>query len=236
MFKSYFTVAIRGLLRHKFYAVLNIVGLAIGVGCFLVAVLYLDHGFKWESHHENLDQIYRVVREVTDGGGKRFEPGTRPVAALLEAEFPEVLHAVKMLNREMWVYADDVGFNEMTCIATKNIVDVFTYPLAKGDAKTGLDRPFTCYITETLAEKLFGEQDAIGRIVSVHYKWLKRRLRSHGRFEGHPDGDQHETSLRVSHGNLSRRSVEIDRLGSLAHQLVYRAPPDLPLPKARCGR
>lgn len=175
MFRSYLTITIRHLKRHRFHTLLNIIGLSIGVGCFLIAIIYADHQFSYNRQHENLDQIYRVVRQVTDSGGKRYDIGTRAVGPLLADTFPEIEDAVKVLNRQMFISAEDVGFNGKVAVATPNILKVFTYPLIKGDPNS-LKRPGTAMLTEEYATKLFGSANPLGKIVKVDYKWFKGDL------------------------------------------------------------
>jgi putative ABC transport system permease protein len=172
MLRSYLTIALRNLKRHRFYALLNVIGLSIGVGCFLIAVIYASHEFSYNQHHLKLERIYRVVTEVTDLDGKHFNVNTRAVASHLEAEFPEIEHAVKMLNRQMWMSSGNVGFNGMTCIAGPNVLDTFTYPMVEGDPES-IKRPGTAFITQSFARKLFGNRQAIGQTISVDYKWVK---------------------------------------------------------------
>ena len=166
MLLSYLTIVLRNLQRHRFYALLNLIGLSIGVSCFLVAAIYTHKQLSYNTQHENLDRIYRVVREVTDSGGTRFDIGTRAVGSYLADAFPEVKHAVKILNRPMFVSTELRGFNEMVAVSTPNIREVFTYPLVSGDP-TSLATPGSAFITEYLASKLFGDQDPIGQPVRV---------------------------------------------------------------------
>jgi putative ABC transport system permease protein len=172
MLRSYLTIALRNLKRYRFYALLNVVGLSIGVASLLIAIIYADQQFSFHRQHENLDRIYRVVRKITDTDGTRFEVKTKAVANRLEGAFPEVEQTVKVFNRLMWISSRDVGFNQKVACASPRFLDVFTYPLVKGDPES-LKRPGAAFITQSVARKLFGEDEAIGRIVSVDYKWFR---------------------------------------------------------------
>ena len=94
------------------------------------------------------------------------------MARHLEAAFPEIERAVQIFNRIMWVHTNERGFKARTCIANSSILDVFTFPILKGDP-TSLNRHGTAFITAAFAQQLFGSQDPIGRTVSVDYKWVK---------------------------------------------------------------
>ena len=84
MIKNYLTVALRNLHRHAFYSFLNVLRLAVGVACALLAVLYVDNQFTYDAHHEKRDRIYRVIREATDNEGVRFDAGTHPMAPAMK--------------------------------------------------------------------------------------------------------------------------------------------------------
>jgi putative ABC transport system permease protein len=171
MFKSYLTLATRNLVRHRFYALINIIGLSIGIGCFLVAFIYADYEFSFNRQHEKLDRIYNVVSEITGVAGTRSSVYTKALGKQLAAGIPEIESAVQTLNRPMWVSTEERGYTVRTCLASPGILDTFTYPLLRGDPRS-LDRPGTAFITQSLASRLFGNEDAIGRTVSVNYKLI----------------------------------------------------------------
>ena len=173
MLWNYLTVGFRNLRRHAFYSILNILGLAVGIACMLLAVLYVGYQFRFDQHHEKSDRIYRVIRKIKDVSGERYDLGTKPVAPHLRDKFPEVEAVTRMLVRSMWASNEDRGFNTRVCITDAEMFDVFTLPMVVGDPKTGLNDPHTAFLSQTLAHKLFGDEDPIGKTVNIHYKWFK---------------------------------------------------------------
>ena len=173
MLWNYLTVGFRNLRRHAFYSILNILGLAVGIACMLLAVLYVGYQFRFDQHHEKSDRIYRVIRKIKDVSGERYDLGTKPVAPHLRGKFPEVEAVTRMLVREMWASNEEHGFNTRVCITDAEMFDVFTLPMVVGDPETGLNDPHTAFLSQTLARKLFGEEDPIGKTVNIHYKWFK---------------------------------------------------------------
>ena len=173
MLWNYLTVGFRNLRRHAFYSILNILGLAVGIACMLLAVLYVGYQFRFDQHHEKSDRIYRVIRKIQDVSGERYDLGTKPVAPHLRDKFPEVETVTRMLVRGMWASNEDRGFNTRVCITDAEMFDVFTLPMIVGDPKTGLNDPHTAFLSQTLAHKLFGDEDPIGKTVNIHYKWFK---------------------------------------------------------------
>ena len=173
MIWNYLTVGFRNLRRHAFYSLLNILGLAVGIACMLLAVLYVGYQFRFDQHHEKSDRIYRVIRKIKDVSGERYDLGTKPVAPHLRDKFPEIEAVTRMLVRGMWASNEEHGFNTRVCITDAEMFDIFTLPMVVGDPKTGLNDPHTAFLSQTLAHKLFGEEDPIGKTVNIHYKWFK---------------------------------------------------------------
>ena len=173
MIGNFVTIAFRNLKRHRFYTLVNLVGLVIGVTCFIVAALYLDYHIQFNAGHTKSDHMYRLIRHVKDAEGEHFDPGTKAVARHLEAEFPEVEHAVKVLNRRMYVSTPEGrSFLEWVAIADSTVMDVFDFQVLRGDAKTGLLEHGACFVTQSLAGKLFPDEDPVGKTVHVEFKWV----------------------------------------------------------------
>ena len=173
MLWNYLTVGFRNLRRHAFYSLLNILGLAVGIACMLLAVLYVGYQFRFDQHHEKSDRIYRVIRKIQDVSGERYDLGTKPVAPHLRDKFPEVEAVTRMLVRGMWASHEDRGSSARVCVTDAEMFDIFTLPIVVGDPKTGLNDPHTAFLSQTLAHKLFGNEDPIGKTVNIHYKWFK---------------------------------------------------------------
>lgn len=173
MLWNYLTIGFRNLRRHTFYSLLNILGLAVGIACMLLAVLYVGYQFRFDQHHEKSDRIYRVIRKIKDVSGDRYDLGTKPVAPHLRDKFPEVEAVTRMLIRSMWASHEDRGSSARVCVTDVEVFDIFTLPMVVGDPKTGLNDPHTAFLSQTLARKLFGNEDPIGKTVNIHYKWFK---------------------------------------------------------------
>ena len=174
MFRNYLTVAVRNLLRHKVYSLINILGLAIGLTCCILILLYVQDDLSYDRHHEKADRIYRVIREIhMKGTDPSYSVGTLgPLAAALQDDFPEIQHAVRAHNRGTWISYGDKGFFQSHRVADASILDVFTLPLIKGDPQTVLKDPYSILLTEQMAQKYFGDEGAIGKVVNVEDKYF----------------------------------------------------------------
>lgn len=173
MIISFLTLAWRHLLRHRFYALLNVVGLAVGIMCLLIGILYFDYHLNWDVGHEHEDRIYRVVRHVTDASGARYKRRTHPVAPHLKAAIPEIEEAARFAARSMWVSHGERGFRRVVAVVDSSFTRIFTIPMVKGNPERGLLDHGTCFISGSLAHRLFGDQDPIGKTISVSYMWIE---------------------------------------------------------------
>ncbi len=173
MISNYLKIAIRNLTRHKAYTAINILGLAIGLACAAVILLYIQYEFSFDRHHENADRIYRLVRRQTNPQGDHVHSSNTmgPLAPALQREYPEVELGVRYINRVLWISNESRGFTHRGIFASPEFLDVFTIPLVRGDSESGLRNPYSAFITQTLAQKLFGNEDPMGKTISVDYKW-----------------------------------------------------------------
>lgn len=173
MFKNYLKIAFRNLLRHKLYSLINVLGLALGMACCLLIILFIQDELSYDRFHEKAGQIYRVAKIEKRNEGVVNYPLVFPVVApKLQEDFPEVLNAVRfeprlsvLVNRENKQFLEQRFF-----YADSNVFDVFTFPLIKGDPKIALKEPYTLVLSEETAEKYFGSQDPLGQTLTIDNK------------------------------------------------------------------
>lgn len=198
MIKNYLKVAIRNLFRHKGYALINILGLAVGLAASLLIVCYVADELSFDRFHAKGDRICRLKADWSNKGDSRIHQLGTPyvLAKTIRDKYPQA-EAVTQVSgpvddiilrrggtalKETEVYAADPSF-----------FDVFTFPLLQGDPKTALAEPNTAVLTEALAAKCFGAEDPLDKIVEVRDSgtWLPLRVagvvrdvprRSHFRF------------------------------------------------------
>lgn len=170
MLRNYLTVALRNLWKHKFYSVINILGLAIGLACFLFILLFIRDELSYDKYHAKADRTYRVSFE-----GYAFEQelnyavvGPQLGPTILE-EYPEIEQQCRFRTRGSYsVRYEDQSYREENWVfADSTLFDVFSFELVKGDPKKVLVEPKTLVITEEVAKKYFGSEDPIGKSVTV---------------------------------------------------------------------
>ena len=176
MFKNYFIIAIRNFTRYKLFTLINVLGLAIGFACSILILLFILHELSYDQFHENAHRIYRIVRETQDDAGQiAFGPGTSsPLASALKAEFPEVEEALRVwISKNPWVTYKNTVFQQTVCLADPNFLEVFSFPLLKGNAQTVLQHPQGVVVTRAMAQKFFGDQDPIDKTLEIRHRYYK---------------------------------------------------------------
>ena len=173
MLKNYLKIAIRNIIRHKGYSFINITGLAIGMAGTLMILMYVANEMSYENFHKNRNQIYRVSVEFGERGNTMRFAGAMPALgpALLE-EVPEVLNVVRFEQDQHTVleYGEKKFLEQNLLFADPSVFDVFSFSLVRGSRETALNDPFSMVVTEEMAEKLFGEEDPIGKSILYNAK------------------------------------------------------------------
>ncbi len=178
MIKNYLTVAIRNIARNKTFSAINILGLAIGMACCILILLYVQDELSYDQHHEHAHRIYRVASESKVAGVlSQYAVTPLPMGPALVTAYPEVIEAVRFSRADPKTLVEDQHghfFYENGVVFTdSNIFEVFNFPLSKGNPRTAFLEPYSVVITETIAQKYFGEQNPMGQTLSFNDKAFK---------------------------------------------------------------
>lgn len=170
MLKSYLTIALRNLRRHKGYSFINIAGLAIGMAACVLILLFVRHEFSYDRYHERADDIYRVYMDRTSGEEVIHWARTpAPLAPALADAFPEIRAAVRIRKNprtDLVRYGDKEFYEDRFYFADSNVFDVFSFSLKQGNPETALRDPHAVVITEEVARKYFGDEDPVGKVLT----------------------------------------------------------------------
>ncbi len=168
MLKSYLISALRSLKRHKIYAFINISGLAIGIACCVLILMWIGDEIQYDRFHERTKNLYRVVNDLNYGPFSQITAGSAyPLGPAMKEEIPEISEIVRILpTRKMMVaYGEKRYYEENFIFADPSLLTMFTFPLVQGDPRTVLSSPSAVVITQEMAYKYFGTQDAIGKTI-----------------------------------------------------------------------
>jgi len=175
MLKHYLITASRNLLRNRFYSVITITGLAIGIASVFFIVQYLKSELSYDRFHDGADNIYRIAWVNTN-------PQTRtphPMAQAMVQDFPEVESAVSLsplwgpgLTKQIFSIRNpekDVRYDESNVLAVDStFFKVFSFQVIKGDARTVLKNPGGIMLSESTALRYFGTIDVVGKLLEVN--------------------------------------------------------------------
>ncbi len=171
MIKNYIKIAWRNLVKNKTYSVINIVGLAIGLGCFLLISLYVMDELSYDRFNDKADRIYRVDADIRFGGSElRLAVSSDPMGATLKTDYPQVeefariytSNGSKLIKKEdQYIVEQNVGHADST------IFKVFTLPFIAGIPDKALTEPKTVVISESSAIKYFGTTDVLGETIET---------------------------------------------------------------------
>ena len=176
MIKNYFKTAWRNLTRNKTYAAINIVGLSLGIACSILIFTIVSYHLSFENFNHNSDRIYRVVTEVHSDNTFYSKGTPAPLAKAIRNDYTYAEKAVRVAvfwkmpvnipsaNNSIKKFNEDNG----VAVTTSDFFDLFNFPLVEGNIKTALSNPNTAIITQKLARKYFGNEDAIGKVIRIN--------------------------------------------------------------------
>ena len=175
MILYYLKIAIRNILRHKVYSFINIVGLAVGMACTILILLWVQYELSFDLYHEKADRIFRLA---TYGAIGKFKGGwaisNYCAGKTLTKDYPEVERSARFQKIPFKIliqYKDKQYFEDNIFMADDTVYNIFTFPLIKGDPQDALKSAYSIVITEDLAQKYFGDEDPIGRVIKADNKF-----------------------------------------------------------------
>ncbi len=172
MLKNYFKIALRNLWKNKGYSILNIAGLAIGIACAGLIFLWIEGEMSYDQHIADKHLVYSVpTNQKYDGEWRTFNEATPgPLAQVLKDEIPEVDKSGRMRNADLLLTVGDKALNGNSAYADKDIFDIFSYQFVAGNAERTFQNKKSIVLTQSLAERLFGNQDPLSQTLLINKK------------------------------------------------------------------
>lgn len=207
MIKYYLLLFVRNLQRQKLFSFINILGLSVGMTSALLMYLYVSNELSHDRFHKKADRIYRVNQTFIWGerNKNQFSSTGPAVAFAIESEIPEVEQVVRIHNAPNALLSYTNSKNEIKSFDQKNIFaadsnffQVFTFPLVKGNPLTALRNAQTMVITESIAKKYFGDEDALGKIIRVGEGDQQQNFEVTGIVKDMPDNSYIEFDIMMS--------------------------------------
>jgi putative ABC transport system permease protein len=166
MLVNYLKIALRNILRSKVFSFINIIGLSVGIACFVALFLFIKDELSYDKFNKKAEQIYRVYTKMVINGKESINSKTgAPLGSTLIHDFPEVQTFTRIgyFGSHVFRYNDKVFREWSIYTADSTFFDVFSLNFIAGNPKTALDRPNTIVMTESAAKKYFGNENPVGK-------------------------------------------------------------------------
>jgi putative ABC transport system permease protein len=164
MLRNYLKIAFRNIIRHKAFSIINISGLAIGMVSSILILLWVRGELSYDNFHKNAAQTYRLT---SDFGDLKVAVNPAGMPAALKAKLPVIKNTVRLTTSDLSTVLLETGnkkFEEKNAAyADPSFLDIFSFPLLKGDRASALSRVDAVLITQAIATKYFGNEDPIGK-------------------------------------------------------------------------
>ncbi len=167
MIRNYFKIALRNIKRYPAHSILNIIGMAIGMACAILILLWVQDEWSYDRHFKNADNLYRVIEKQNLPGGKTQELAVAPtpLVNILKQEYPEIIRTSRYALVPLDLKKGNESIEETVAAVDKDFLKMFDIEFIKGDIHTALDDPHNIILTEETAHKYFGNDDAFGKTI-----------------------------------------------------------------------
>jgi putative ABC transport system permease protein len=173
MIRNYLKTAWRNLLKNKFYSIINIVGLTFGLAIGILILLWVQDELSFDSFHKKGANIYRLELFGGTGASRQIWPTTPyPMGGFVKQQLPDVIDEVRITGTDfsLYTYNNKVFSDENAVLADPSFFTVFSFPIIEGNAKNPFANNNSVVITKKTAEKFFGNQNPIGKVIITDTK------------------------------------------------------------------
>ena len=168
MFKNYLKIAWRYLLKYRQYSIINILGLAVGITCCILIMLFVRSEFSYDRFHSNANRLYRVWQhERADGEDFINTVTPLPMAAALQTTYPEVESTCRVYLFNSLIKLNNTSFNENITMVDSTFFQMFSFKLLSGSEKDPFPTSNSIILTPATAKKYFGNSNAIGKTIEI---------------------------------------------------------------------
>jgi len=202
MLKNYITIALRNLLRQKGFAIINILGLTIGLTVSALIILYIVHELGYDRFHENAYRIYRVaIKGEISGQAIDVAVSSPPFGPALVSDYPEVVDYTRVNppHNSLFAFGDEKYYEDDILFADSSFFKLFTIPLLYGDPESALEDSRSIVLTESVARKYFGDEYPVGKVLRYNDQ---ADLTVTGVCEDYPDNSHFTFQALISYSTL----------------------------------
>jgi putative ABC transport system permease protein len=188
MLKSYLKTAWRFLLKNKTFSFINIIGLATGTLCCLYILLYVQDQYNYDKQHKNVKDIYRITTDLELTGDKHHGAASSPpITPAMKSDFAEVVQYTRVVTTEgfgakqhLLRYKEKSFYQQDAAYVDSTFFDMFNYHFVGGNASRVLAEPYTIVLLKPVADKLFGNEEPVGKMISIDNSFGKHDFKVTG--------------------------------------------------------
>src|SRR5579862_3560662 len=173
MLINFFKIASRNIVRGKWFSVINISGLSIGMASAMLILLWVQNELSYDRFYKNTDRLFQSWnRDRSNKGIECWNVTPKPLALALKQNYPEIEKATRVNWDETLLFSvGDKKINVVGTMVDPDFLTMFEFPFIKGSMNTALNNPGNIVITQKLSKKLFGDEDPMGRTVKLDNKY-----------------------------------------------------------------
>jgi len=173
MLRFHFILAWRNILKRRFYSSIEIIGLAVGLTCFFIVLLYIRKELSFDTSFTDHKDIYRVLN-FEQGSGNRYSGGASAIGFHARTEIPQVEEVVRVFfpyrmftTSALVQYEESRFFEDNILEADSNFFNLFDFEFIEGDRSTALQHPNSVVLSEKAAKRIFGDDGALGKLIRI---------------------------------------------------------------------
>ena len=176
------------MLKNKTFSFINIIGLATGTLCCLYILLYVQDQYSYDKHHQDVNNIYRVTTDLELTGDKHHSAASSPpITPAMKSDFAEVMQFTRVTNTEgfgakqhLLRYKEKSFYQQEAVYVDSTFFDMFRYHFVAGNASRVLAEPYSLVLFKPVADKLFGKEDPVGKMISIDNSFGKHDFKVTG--------------------------------------------------------
>lgn len=169
MLLSYFKIGFRNLWKNKKFSAINLLGLSIGMAAAILILLWIQHEMSFDRFYSDQERLYQVMNKAEfDGKMQVWNTTPKILGKTLKAEYPEVESMSRVNDANMLVRKGDKSINSFGNFVDPDFLKIFDFKLKTGNTNKILDGTNSIVLTQTLAEKLFGKEDPMGKTIALN--------------------------------------------------------------------
>lgn len=171
MLRNYLLIILRTFWRNKVFSLINILGLALGMACSIMILLWIHDEMNYDKFHKNLPRLHRIMENQSYSEGKiyTFSATPGPLAPAIVEDYPEIEMAARMSwSNGMLINYEDASFYKSGRWVDPEFLEMFTLDILRGNSSTALNETSSMVISTSMARSYFGEEDALGKMLRVN--------------------------------------------------------------------